>query len=114
MPAAIVAALLVASATPGGQEPLRLVAEQVGPGIRLSVIGESTSAVEARFALEVRSDSSGGNNTSVQRGVARLVPGEQKRLMTLTLGNVAQGGWSATLSVEPNPGAPYRQVRQSD
>jgi hypothetical protein len=34
--------------------------------------------------------------------------------MTLTLGNVGHGQWSATLSVDPKPGRPYREQIGSD
>lgn len=114
--ALIALAALAGLATPGvaGQPPIRLTAEEVGDGVRLTVIGDAATPVEASYSLEVRSNAAAGNNASVQRGTARLVPGETKQLITLTLGNVRKAGWSATLLVEPSQGAAYSQNKRSE
>ena len=96
------------------EKPIQLVTESVDNGVRLIVVGDASVPTEASYALEVSSDAAGGGNKSVQRGTARLVPGAETRLMTLTLGNIGHGKWSATLSVDPNPGRPYREQRGSD
>lgn len=96
------------------EKPIQLVTESVGNGVRLIVVGDVTVPTEASYALEVSSDAAGGGNKSVQRGTARLVPGGKTRLMTLTLGNVGHGQWSATLSVDPKPGRLYREQIRSD
>ena len=96
------------------EKPIQLVTESVDNGVRLIVVGDAAVPTEASYALEVSSDASGGGNKSVQRGTARLVPGAATRLMTLTLGNIGDGKWSATLSVDPKPGRLYREQLGSD
>src|SRR3546814_20569993 len=73
-----------------------------------------SSAVEARYSLEVTSDAAAGKNRSTQRGTARLQPGTRVILITMTLGNVSHGNWSAKLLVEPSTREPYQQIRRSE
>ena len=86
--------------------PIRLAAEPVGEGVRLSVIGDSDVAMTARYSLEVVA--SEGGNRSVQRGEAHLQPGRAATLATVTLGQAGRG-WSAILKVSPEGGAPYER-----
>ena len=102
-----------AAQPPAGEPPLRLVAELVGTGIRLQVIGNSIAACEAHYELDVTGDSVRGGNRSIQRGTARLSPGVPATLATVTLASVNPDGWSAKLSVHPCGGERYEQVRGS-
>src|SRR3546814_8760427 len=77
------------------------------------LVGDAASAVEARYSLEVTSDAAAGKNRSTQRGTARLQPGTRVILITMTLGNVSHGNWSAKLLVEPSTREPYQQIRSS-
>ncbi|HEY9579063.1 MAG TPA: curli-like amyloid fiber formation chaperone CsgH [Rhizorhapis sp.] len=114
---ALVAAALASSvggaSAPASAAPIQLVAEPVGDGVRLQVVGDAASAVEARYSLEVTSDAAAGKNRSTQRGTARLQPGTRVILITMTLGNVSHGNWSAKLLVEPSTREPYQQIRSS-
>jgi hypothetical protein len=113
---ALIAAMLGAMA-PGGaaadNPPIRLVSEAAGDGLRLKVVGSSDRALSADYRLEVSSESSGGTNRSVQSGGVRLQPGVPVTLVTLSLGSVKNGAWSARLHVTPKPGAAYEDVRTS-
>lgn len=95
-------------------KPIQLVTESVDNGVRLIVVGHAAVPTQASYALEVSSDAAGGGNKSVQRGTAQLEPGAERRLITLTLGKSGHGKWSATLSVDPTPGRPYREHIGSD
>ncbi|PWG01909.1 curli-like amyloid fiber formation chaperone CsgH [Sphingosinicella humi] len=90
--------------------PIRLAAEPVGEGVRLTVIGDSDVAMTARYSLEVVA--SEGGNRSVQRGEAHLQPGRAATLATVTLGQ-ADRGWSAILKVSPEGGAAYERSAAS-
>jgi hypothetical protein len=85
-----------------------------GSGIRLTVTGAAASPFEAAYALDVSSETVGGNNHSVQRGRVRLVPGKTVTLITLDLGTVRAGNWTATLQVDPVGAGSYRQALSSD
>lgn len=106
----LLAAPAMNQAAPAEAPPIRLVSEEVGEGVRLKVIGASDEAVAASYALEVTGGK--GANRSVQRGTARLRPGDPVTLVTLTLGN-ADAGWSALLTVSPEDGTPYEQTEGS-
>lgn len=93
--------------------PIRLVVEPQGEGVQLRVVGASDRAIEASYALEVASDAAAGGNRTIQRGRAELRPGVQVTLMTLTLGNVAQGQWTARLRVEPAGTVPYEDIQSN-
>ncbi len=97
----------------GGQEgaaqPIRVVAEPVGGGVQVSVVGASKQPYAALFTLEVTS----GGNRSVHRGSVSLTGGEPATLSTVTLGNAEPGQWRAHLKVEPQSGPAYEQVRTS-
>ena len=93
--------------------PIRLVVEALGDGVQLRVVGASDRAIDASYALEVASDAAAGGNRTTQRGRAQLRPGIQVTLMTLTLGNVAQGQWTARLRVEPAGAVPYEDIRSN-
>ncbi|WP_129794163.1 curli-like amyloid fiber formation chaperone CsgH [Sphingosinicella sp. CPCC 101087] len=110
---ALALSLMGATTPPPQPAPVRLLVEERGQGVELKVVGESDEPVQAGYALEVTSDAAAGGNRSVQRGQARLVPGVTATLMTLRLGNVSDGGWSARLRVEPVGGAAYEEVLQS-
>src|SRR3546814_13795181 len=92
---------------------IQFVAWPVGDGVSLQVVGDAASAVEARYSLEVTSDAAAGKNRSTQRGTARLQPGTRVMLITMTLGNVSHGNWSAKLLVEPSTREPYQQIRSA-
>lgn len=109
-----VALLLMADAADlPADAPIRLVVEPQGEGMELRVVGASDRAIEASYALEVESDAAAGGNRTVQRGRARLSPGVPVTLMTLTLGHVAQGRWTARLRVEPAGAVPYEDRRSN-
>ncbi len=97
----------------GGQEgaaqPIRVVAEPVGGGVQVRVVGASEQPYAALFSLEVTS----GGNRSVHRGSVSLTGGEPATLSTVTLGNAQPGQWRAHLKVEPQSGPAYEQVRTS-
>ena len=106
---AMTAATISGTAWSGEPMPLRLIAEPVGTGVRLQVVGSSPVACEARYELEVAA--SAGGSRSVQRGSAKLKPGSDIVLATTTLGGNSSDGWSATLSVEACDGSHYKQVK---
>ena len=98
-------------AAPG---PLHLVTEPVAGGIRVRVVGHSAAPCAARFSLEVANRAGGGTSRSVQRGVARLLPGVTTTAATLTLGNAGPESWSARLLVDPcGGGKRYEEVSGS-
>ena len=110
---AILAAAAPASGA-AGAAPIHLVAEKVGEGVRLQVLGAAREPFEGSYALEVTTDAAAGKNRSTQRGTARLQPGVPVTLVTLTLGNVRSGTWSAKLRVEPSGGSPYEEHQGSN
>jgi len=108
----------IAAATGGGpagdRSPIHLVAEPHGDGVHIRVVGSADTAFDGLYTLEVSSDVvEGRGNSSVQRGRARLRPGEVVTLISLRLGDVVPGRWEARLLVEPVGGEPYREVRDS-
>jgi hypothetical protein len=105
-----IAVLSAGAATP---PPIRLELIEAEPGIELRVVGQSGSPYSARYALEVTSDAAAGRNRSVQRGNAKLRSGAAVTLVTLKLGNLRNGEWSAKLTVEPESGPAYEEVRGS-
>lgn len=116
VPAALVGAMSVAGAAPMADTrsaPVRLVTEQVGQGVRITVVGKSASPVDATYALEVSSNAAGGGNRSTQRGSVRLRPGIPVTMITLTLGGNAGEGWTARLKVEPKGAPAYEEVKTS-
>jgi len=110
---AAVLAAVVGGAPPGALAPIHLLAEPSGEGVHIRVVGSADSAFDALYTLEVSSDVARGGNSSVQRGRARLRPGEAVTLISLRLGDVVPGRWEARLLVEPAGGEPYREVRNS-
>lgn len=93
--------------------PVYLLAEPVGEGVRLSVVGSSPSELRVSFILEVNSDTVSGGNKSLHQGGGTLGGGVPITLSTVTLGNVTPGRWSARLRVEPRGGQPYEQTKTS-
>ncbi len=91
------------------REPIQLVAEPAGEGVRVRVIGSSDAPYAANFDLEVSS----GGNRSTHKGSVTLSGGETVTLSTVTLGNAAPGQWRAHLKVEPQAGQGYEQTRTS-
>lgn len=110
---ALALSLMGASASAGDAPPVRLMLEDQGSAVRLSVVGESESAFQGGYSLEVVSDAAAGGNRTVQRGTVSLRPGVPVTLMTLTLGNVGEGSWTARLHVEPEDGRSYELVRSA-
>lgn len=110
---AAVAAATPAAATPSDQ-PIKLVATDLGSRIQLKVVGDSTTAVDATYALEVSGGPKSGSNKSVQRGHAALKPGVPVTLITLEVGTPAGSGWNARLHVETKSGEAYDIERRSD
>ena len=106
-------ALMTASAEPGESRPVQLLMEEQGSGVRLSVVGESDAAFRGDYSLEVTSDAAAGGNRTVQRGTVDLRPGIPATLMTLRLGNVGDGRWTARLRVQPEGSRPYELVRSA-
>lgn len=100
-----------ASGPAAAEPPVRLVTEARGDGVRLSVVGESSVAVQGRYALDVESDPASGGNRTAQRGTVDLAPGRAATLMSLTLGNAE--GWTARLRFEPSQGEPYEIVARA-
>lgn len=120
--ATLVSGLLAAAAMVAGapaaaasktEVPVRLVTEAVPNGVRITVVGRSASAYDAKYALEVSSSGSGSNNRSTQRGSVRLRPGVPVTMTTVVLGTSKAGGWTARLKVEPAGAAAYEEVRSS-
>ena len=107
--AAVAAAASAGDATMTNPPPINMAMTTQGSGIRLTVSGASISPFEATYVLDVTSDSGGGNNHSLQRGRVRLVPGKKVTLITLDLGNLHTGKWTATLQVDAAGGGSYRQ-----
>jgi uncharacterized protein YfaS (alpha-2-macroglobulin family) len=102
----------------GGQDdgvlqPINMVVEPIGDGIRVRVVGASGTDYEAVYSLEVTSDVAGGGNRSSHRGSANLRPGDAVTLSSVTLGEVTPGNWRAHLIVEPRGGKAYEQTRTS-
>lgn len=110
--AAMMAGTPVAAAN-GADAPVHLVTEAVANGVRITVVGRSASAYDAKYALEVSSSAAGSNNRSTQRGSVRLRPGVPVTMTTVVLGTSKAGGWTARLKVEPARGAAYEEVRSS-
>lgn len=103
-----------AGATITDPPPINVGMATYGSDIKLTVTGASNSPLEATYALDVTSNSVGGDNRSVQRGRVRLVPGKKVTLITLNLGNLRSGKWAATLQVEAVGGGSYRQDLSSN
>lgn len=108
-------ALLLMTAAPElpAEAPIRLVVETRENSVQLRVVGASDRAIDASYALEVASDAAAGGNRATQRGRAQLRPGVPVTLMTLNLGNAAQGQWTARLRVEPAGAVPYEDIRSN-
>jgi hypothetical protein len=106
-------AAMITSAAGGASEapasPIYLVAEAAEQGVRVTVVGASAADLDASFTLEVV----GNGNRSRHSGSATLRRGERVTLSTVTLGNAQPGQWEARLSVHPQGGRPYEQVRTS-
>jgi len=117
MIASILTSILAAAiggASPVTPAPIRIVAEPRADGIQLSVVGDSEAEYDALYTLEVESDVvQEGGSRSVQRGRARLRPGEVVTLISLRLGRVVPGRWEARLLVEPSEGESYTELRNS-
>lgn len=93
--------------------PIYVIADSSGPGVDIKVVGSSATSLEAHYSLEVSSNSGGGTNRSVQSGDVRLLPGVAVTLVTLALGDLSRGEWTARLTVEPRNGAPYEIINGS-
>ena len=92
--------------------PLQLVTEASGKGMRIYVVGTSAVLCDASYDLEVSSGSTFGANRSIQRGAARIKPGVEAKVLTMTLAKVDPGGWSVRLRVTPcGAGTPYEETR---
>src|SRR3546814_16104031 len=100
---ALVAAALASSvggaSAPASAAPIQLVAEPVGDGVRLQVVGDAASAVEARYSLDVTSDTAAVKNRSTHRGPARLQPGNRGILITMTHRHGSNVNWTGKLLV---------------
>lgn len=111
--AGVLAAMTSSTSGASGQSeappPVNLVAEPAGEGVRVQVVAASRDPYAASFSLEVTS----GGNRSVHHGSATLAGGEAVTLSTVTLGNAAPGQWRAHLTVQPQSGPAYEQVRTS-
>ena len=107
----------VAAATPThaapAEHPIKLVATDLGSSIQIKVVGDSTTPVDATYALEVSGGPKPGSNRSVQRGRAALKPGVAVTLITLEVGTPNGAGWNANLHVEPHGGPAYDIERHS-
>ena len=93
------AMLMASEATSAAPRPIRMQVDRAGGKLAIAVVGAVSSPCEASYALEVTSGGSGNVNRSIQRGSARLQPGEPARLLSVRLGGAAAAGWSAKLSV---------------
>ena len=111
--AALFGAMTISTGVPDGTAPIRLVSEPTGSGLRLKVIGSSDRIISADYTLEVSSRSNGGTNRSSQSGGVRLEPGVVATLVTLSLGNVRDGAWTARLQVHTSEGVTYEEVISS-
>jgi|GEM_PF-2884332 len=102
-------------AAPAGEHtrPIALVSEPAAEGVKLKVVGSSDRPLDAAYALEVSSETRAGTNRSVQRGNVRLQPGLPVTLVSLKLGNVSGGAWTAKLTVTPSGGDEYEVVSGS-
>ena len=96
-------------AAEGAAAPIHLVAEPVGEGVRIRVVGSSDAPFEASYSLEAESGANGASNRSTTRSWVRLEPGVSVTLATVNLGNA--GKWTARLKVEPKDAPPYEEVR---
>lgn len=89
--------------------PITLATEASATGVTVRVVGLASTAIAARYSLEV---ASGGSRT-VQSGSVRLRPGESAVLLTSRMGGDAQRPWTARLRVEPEGQASYEISRSS-
>lgn len=107
---AVLAAAAAFGSLPAATDaPIRVLAVPAGAGVQLTVIGASAIDFEGTFTLEAQSAAANGNR-SVHRSGARLRPGQEVTLLSITLGNAVPGEWQAKLRVEPKAGEPYEQV----
>lgn len=111
----LIALAALGGAAPAGSPsaPIHIVTEPAGAGVRISVVGDSSRAIEATYSLEVSSETGGGRSRSTQKGTARLKPGAPVTLVTTRLGDLQGGSWTATLHVQPVGGPAYQEVRTS-
>lgn len=103
---AIILAAASAAAPPPAR-PLQLQVDDSGSQVVVRLVGESPTTFAGSYALEVTGGSSGGSNRSVQRGTARLLPGQSVTVATLRLRNSTDARWTARLHVTPAVGAAY-------
>lgn len=101
---ALAAVLAAVGSTNQSPPPVRLIAEPHGPGVTIRVVGDAAAPVDASYMLQVASDSRSGTNRSTQSGTARLQPGAPVTLVTMNLGRVPGGAWSARLTVRTPQG----------
>lgn len=73
----------------------------------ITLVGDSPTALSARYSLEVTGGVPGTSNRSVQSGTARLEPGRPAVLTSLRLAEGKGASWAARLHVTPSIGAAY-------
>lgn len=108
--------MIVMGAMAGGTSegrPIVLTTETTASGVTVQVVGEAPEPFQAAYTLEVSSGMSGGNR-SVQKGTARLSPGQRAVLLTAHLGGSAGVHWKARLHVHPASGGDYEILEQAN
>lgn len=111
--APVLAMLATAAPATAGRPPINLVVKQDRGMLRLTVLGLSDRPYAAYYALEVDGQGPAGRNRTTQGGKAALRTGEPAVLLSVALAGGGAARWTATLTVTPADGAPYRQQRAS-
>lgn len=95
-------------------QPLRLIVQQKGAGIEVVVEGASQVGCDVRYELRVASGSPGNRNESVQRGVARLSPGQKVAVARTMFGANTTADWTAKLIAQSCGGDRYEIHRSGN
>lgn len=95
-------------------QPLQLIIQQKGMGVEVVVEGASPVGCDVRYELRVASGSLGNKNESVQRGVARLSPGQKLAVARTMLGANSTADWTAKLIAQSCGGDRYEILRSGN
>ena len=114
MTASLLLSLFLGAGVTPVNQPLNLVAAQVGTEVRFAVEGESATACEVSYELQIESGANRNRNQSVQRGRAQLLPGQKIVVARATVRTMPSSEWNARLEVLSCDGNRYELHRSGD
>jgi len=94
---------------PAGGGPLHLQVSHEDDALVVAVVGSSTAPSTATYELEVDAGKPGSTNHSVQRGTARVTPGQPVTIARLRVGHSKAEVVTARLQVTPSDGKSYEE-----